>query len=180
MRGPLAAIAVVAAIACGAVAGVLIDGDSDQPRSDEMIYQLLTDADRAQARRVVLNSTELRRLLRHHPFAVESIGVWDGYVLKRSPQLGDVLTIVRLKLERPLPRVRAQWPYVGDLRPCRRQWIPLTVSDLREVLVFVHLGESRVASVTPGRSARVDNWAVPSRTASPCGPRATSPRGSSA
>jgi hypothetical protein len=168
MRGPLVAIAVAAAIACGAVAGVLIDGDSDHPRFDDVISQLLTDADRAEARRVVLNSTELRRLLRHHPFAVESIGVWDGYVLQRSPQLADVMTIVRLKLEPPVPRVRAQWPHLGDLRPCRRVWVPLAISDLREVLVFVHLGESRIASIIPGRSARVDNWAVPGRPDSSC------------
>jgi hypothetical protein len=168
MRGPVVAIAVVVARVCGAVMVVLVDGDSDEPKLADVVHQLLTESDRAEARRVALESLELRRILGDHPFAVESIGVWDGYVLNRAPHLADVMTIVRLRLEPPVTRVRAQWPHLGDFRPCRRLWVPLTVSDLREVLVFVHLGESSAASIIPGRSGGVDNWAVPTRPASSC------------
>jgi hypothetical protein len=168
MTGRVRAIGATVVVVGGVLAVVLIGGDSDQPESGQLFRQKLTATDRAEARRLASSSTELRRILGDHRYEVTAVGVWDASGVKRHPELLDFLTAVRVMVEPPLRTVRAQWPYIGNLRPCRRQWIPLTVRDLREVVVFVHLSQSLVAAIVPSRSAGLDDWEVTRRPDSAC------------
>jgi hypothetical protein len=164
----LGALAALAIVVGGVLAVILIDSDSDQPESGRLFRQRLTATDRAEARRLVSGAAELKRILGDHRYAVKSIGVWDPHVVRRHRKLLDVVTIVRVTIEPPMRTLRAQWPYIGELRPCRRHWVPLTVSDLREVFVYVDLSDSLVAAIVPGRTGGMDDWAVPGRPDSSC------------
>jgi hypothetical protein len=127
MRRPAAIIAAVVVVG-GLLAVILMDSGSDQRESTRLFRQRLTATDRAKARRVVAGAAELRRILGEHRHAVKAIGVWDAHVVKRHPELLDFVTIVRVMVEPPVRTVRAQWPHIGEFRPCRRYWIPFTVT----------------------------------------------------
>jgi hypothetical protein len=162
----MTAIVALVVVIGGVLAIILIDGDADQPEFGRVFRQNLTATDRAEARELVSGSAELRRILGDR-YAVRSVGVWDAYVVRRYRELLDSMTVVRVMVEPP-KTVRAQWPYIGELRPCRRHWVPITVSDLREVSVFVDLSQSLVAAIVPSRSSGWDDWAVPARRDSSC------------
>jgi hypothetical protein len=163
----LAAIVATVVVVGGVLAVILIDGDSDQREFGRVFRQELTATDRTEARRLVSESAELRQILGGRQHAVKSVGVWNGYVLKRDPDLLDFMTVVQVRVARPTT-VRAQWPYIGELRPCRRHWVPLTVRNLREVSVYVDRSQSLVAAIVPSRSSGLDDWAVPARRDSSC------------
>jgi hypothetical protein len=165
----LGAVVVVLLVVAGVLGVILIDSDSDQPGSSRIFRQKLSATERAEARRLVAGATDLRRILGDHRYAVKAIGVWDARVLKgRGRELLDVMTVVRVAVEPPLETVRAQWPLLYGIRPCRRQWVPFTVTHLREVFVYVDLTHSLVDAIVPGRYARIKDWRVPRRRDRSC------------
>jgi hypothetical protein len=163
----LGAIVAVAVVVGGVLTVILVDGDSDQPESSGQFEQWLVAADRAEARRLVSNSAELKRILGGSRYVVRSVGEWNAYVARRYRQLLDGGTVVRVTVDPPRT-VRAQWAYIGELRPCRRHWVPMTARDLREVSIYVDLSESLVAAIVPSESSGLSDWDVPPRPDSTC------------
>ncbi len=140
---------------------------SGSNETDSAHRQELTKAERAEARRLVSRSPELRRILGEGRSAVTSIGFWSRDLEKRHREALRSLTPVRVRVDPPAT-VRAQWPYIAELQPCERQWVPLTVRKLREVFAFVDVSRSQVAAIVPSESDGFDDWNVPARPNSPC------------
>lgn len=172
----LAIIGTVIVVAGFTLGIILVNGDSDQSDPsvpDLVVRQKLTTSDRAKARRIVMSASDLKRILGDRQYEIRTIGIWEGPALRARRKLPGFVTIVRLSVDPSIDTLKAQWPFLSPDRtypPCRREWVPLTASGLREVFVYVDLRRSLVASVVPGPTTRLRPWRVPPQRDATCGP----------